>query len=64
MAYAPISPAGSEDVPDEIQVLRIANRAAFDRFMTDPDRVTMADERNSVIGRTEVFVSGEVVDYA
>lgn len=62
-AYAPVPGSGVEDMPDEIQVLRIGKKAAFDRFMIDPDRVSMAAERNSVIRRTEVFLSSEIVEY-
>lgn len=62
VAFTPAAPPGT-GAPDEIQVLRIRDRIAFDRFMGDPERVGMADERNSVIRRTDVFLSGEVVTY-
>lgn len=65
-AYAPVlGPVGvnQADFPDEIQILRIADRTAFDRFMQDPERLGLAAERDSVIRKTEVYLSGEIIGY-
>jgi hypothetical protein len=71
-AYAPLrEPSGKtgmtdksqSDYPDEIQILRIADRSAFDRFMLDPERLGMAAERDAVIRRTDVYLSGEIIGY-
>jgi hypothetical protein len=63
VAYSPIGLAGQGDVPDEIQVLRIPDRAGFDAFMADPERMGMAGDRERVIRKTEVFLSGEIIEY-
>jgi uncharacterized protein (DUF1330 family) len=63
VAYAPAMEDNSEDVPDEIQVLRIADRSQFNAFMQDPERLKMADERTSVIRKTEVYLSEEIIEY-
>lgn len=65
VAYAP-EPApniGHADSPDEIQILRIADRQAFDRFMQDPERLGLAAEREAVIRKTEVYLSAEIIGY-
>ena len=63
VAYTPARGSGSGDVPDEIQILRIRDKAALEGFMGYPDRAGMAAERESVLRRTEVFLSGEMVEY-
>ncbi len=63
IAYAPLVEIKSDNTPDEIQILKIATQEAFKNFMVDPERLSMAAERDAVIRKTEVFVSGEVVDY-
>jgi uncharacterized protein (DUF1330 family) len=63
VAYTPAPGSGTGDVPDEIQVLRIKDKNALDGFMGDPDRVGMAAERESVLRRTEVFLSDRIVQY-
>jgi len=63
VAYAPAPSSGSQEVPDEIQVLRIGSREAFDEFMHDPERASLAAEREAVIRRTDVFLSSEMIDY-
>ena len=65
-AYVPLPDPGRKgqaDFPDEIQILRIADRPAFDRFMQDPERLGMAAERDAVIRKTEVYLSGEIIGY-
>jgi hypothetical protein len=51
------------DFPDEIQILKIADRAAFDRFVQDPERLGMVEERDAVIRKTEVYLSAEIIGY-
>jgi len=63
VAYVPISNKEHNETPDEIQILRIADRARLDAFMQDPDRVKMAEERASVIRKTEVYLSGKIIPY-
>ncbi len=41
--------------PDsELQVLQFADRESFDRYLTDPRRTSMLEERDRVVARTEV----------
>lgn len=42
------------DSPSEIHLVRFPNRAAFDRYRTDPSTLELAERRNSVIERTEI----------
>ena len=63
VAYSPLALKDQSDIPDEIQILRISSQSDFDEFMRDPDRVAMAKERESVIRRTEVFLSREIIQY-
>ena len=67
VAYVPVEMGGGREMaaetPDEIQVLRISDRAAFDAFMKDPERAGMAAERARVIRKTEVFLSGDILSY-
>lgn len=65
IAYAPESDPnkGVADFPDEIQILRIADRDAFDKFLQDPERLGLAAERDAVIRKTEVYLSAEIIGY-
>ena len=63
IAYVPTRDPGVSDIPDEIQILRIENRAKLEMFMKDPERIKMAEERNGVIKRTDVFISEEIINY-
>ena len=63
VAYAPAFDKGQLERPDEIQILKIADRSRFENFLNDPDRTEMADERNAVIKRTEVYISDEIICY-
>lgn len=60
-AFAPDPGAGG--LPDEIQVLRIADRRSFESFMSDPERLAMSAEREAVIRKTEVFLSETLISY-
>jgi uncharacterized protein (DUF1330 family) len=49
--------------PDEIQILRIADRARFESFLADPARQAWAAEREAAVRRTETFVSRALIEY-
>ncbi len=63
-AFAPAPAGPGIEMPDEIQILKMADRAEFDTFMKDPARVDMAAERDRVIRKTEVYLSEAIIDYA
>ncbi len=46
---------GQGGTPHEVQILRLADRSALDAYLADPRRTALADERDRVIARTEVF---------
>ncbi len=62
-AYVPVNNGSKEDAPDEIQILKIANHAELENFMSDPERVNMAEERSRVIRHTEIYLSDEMIGY-
>ena len=62
--YVPLRNNNSVDIPDEIQVLKISNQEMFQKFMQDPERVSLAAERDSVIRKTEVFLSESMIEYS
>lgn len=63
IAYAPLIKKEAINIPDEIQVLKIASQTDFENFLNAPDRMAMTEERNSVIKKTEVFLSHELIQY-
>jgi len=63
VAYRPVRQPGGQDVPDEIQILCIADQATLERFMKDPERTSLAAERDAVIRRTDLYLSDTLVDY-
>ena len=63
VAYKPHAGDNKVEVPDEIQILKISTQISFDNFMKDPDRLALAKERESVIRKTEVFLSNEIIQY-
>jgi len=63
IAYAPSKDGGQVDPPDEIQILKIADRSGFESFLNDPERIKMSGERDAVIKRTEVYISDEIIRY-
>jgi uncharacterized protein (DUF1330 family) len=63
VAYAPTIESGQIDVPDEIQILRISDREAFQKFMDDSERIKMSEERNRVIRKTEAYISDVIINY-
>ena len=44
---------GSNDGPDEVQVLQFPNDEALANYLADPRRTALAAERDSVVARTE-----------
>lgn len=62
-AYAPVNNGNQEDFPDEIHILKIANKENFDKFLNDPERINLLDERNQVISKTVVYLSDELIAY-
>ena len=62
-AYTPQRAAASDDPPDEIQIMRIADQASLDAFVADPARTARAAEREAVIKRTVTYQSAALVDY-
>lgn len=63
VAYAPEKESHELEYPDEIQILRIDDRTKFEEFLKDPERLKIADERISVIRKTEVYLSEEIIEY-
>ncbi|MFB7250793.1 class I SAM-dependent methyltransferase [Microbacterium sp. NPDC056234] len=47
--------AGSAEHPHEVQLYSFPDQAALDGFLTDPRRLELADERDRVVARTELF---------
>ena len=64
IAYIPVRNSETDDIPNEIHVLKIENRERFETYLKDPDRLKMAEERNSVIKRTDIFMSEEIINYS
>lgn len=62
-AYVPEPDKSRTEFPDEIQILKIADRTAFEGFMKDPERLGLAGERDAVIRKTEVYLSAEIIGY-
>jgi hypothetical protein len=46
---------GSLGHPLEVQIYRFADQSALDAYIADPRRVALADERDRVIARTDLF---------
>ncbi len=46
---------GANNQPHEVQVLRFPSKEALDAFVTDPRRTALAETRDRVIARTELF---------
>ena len=62
-AFTPECMDANAETPTEIHVLRFVDRDAFDTFMSDPEHAAIADWRATVIRKTVIVVSGEIVDY-
>ena len=46
---------GADGRPHEVQLYRFASQAAIDAYVADPRRAALADERERVVARTDVF---------
>ena len=46
---------GSEGRPHEVHLYRFPSQAAIDAYIADPRRLALADERDRVVARTDVF---------
>ncbi|ROS78655.1 hypothetical protein [Cellulomonas sp. PhB143] len=46
---------GASTRPDEVQVYRFPGSGALERYLADPRRAALADERDAVVARTELF---------
>lgn len=46
---------GSNDSPNEVQLLRFTSRASLDSYLADSRRTLSSRERDRVIKRTQVF---------
>ncbi|BDZ48507.1 hypothetical protein GCM10025867_07480 [Frondihabitans sucicola] len=46
---------GTDGVPDEVQTYRFPSAAALDGYLHDPARLALADWRDRVVARTELF---------
>jgi hypothetical protein len=62
-AYVPEPDKSQAEFPDEIQILKMADRDAFEGFMKDPERLALSGEREAVIRKTEVYLSAEIIAY-
>lgn len=46
---------GADGRPHEVQLYRFAGQAGLDSYLADPRRTALAEERDRVVARTEVF---------
>lgn len=46
---------GAHGRPNEVQLYRFESGAALDGYVSDPRRLALAEERDRVVARTEVF---------
>lgn len=46
---------GENGQPHEIQILRFPSNAALDAFVADPRRTALAETRDRVVAKTELF---------
>lgn len=46
---------GAAGHPHEVQTYRFASQASLDAYLDDPGRLALADERDRVVARTELF---------
>ena len=55
--------AGQGDVPDEIHVLQLPDRAAFAAYRADPRLLALAGLRSVAIARTVTYLGDRCIDY-
>jgi hypothetical protein len=46
---------GADGRPHEVQFYRFPGQAAIDAYIADPRRLALAEERDRVVARTDVF---------
>lgn len=46
---------GADGQPNEVQIYRFVNQAAFEGYRDDPRRTELSAQRDRVIARTELF---------
>jgi len=47
--------SGEDGHPDEVQLYRFPSQASLDSYLEDSRRIALADERDRVVERTELF---------
>ena len=59
------NPQQSSEVsrPDEVHLLEFPTECALNAYRTDPRVAALAEERNSVISKTELYISEKIVSY-
>jgi len=51
---------GTDDAPCEVHVVEFTSRRDFDAYLADPRRAALADRRDAVVARTQVFAVSPV----
>jgi uncharacterized protein (DUF1330 family) len=46
---------GEQDAPHEVQLFSFPSAASLDAYLQDSDRAALADVRDRVVGRTQLF---------
>lgn len=46
---------GADGTPHEVQIHAVPNQAALDGYVNDPRRLALAETRDRVVARTELF---------
>lgn len=52
--------AHTDQLPYEVQVIDLPDRAALDAYLNDPDRTALADDRDRSVARTEILTVTKV----
>lgn len=53
----------SDDLPDEVHILRFPSQDAFAAYRADPRHHELADKRADAISKTTIIASGALVSY-
>lgn len=62
-AFKPQPQASPTPTPDEIHVLQIASREAFENFRNAPELKALADLRAAAVQSTRVYIAQEMLSY-
>ena len=62
-AFVPVPDPSMVEHPDEVHVLRIADRPRFEAFLSDPARQALSSERESALRMSEVSLSDTLITY-